>query len=266
MSSASTSNPISIDEVLNTLYQAVNTLTDRLDRLDSRLGALESKLSPSTATPKASTPARGPRAARSKSTKPKAPAPTTSSTTKTPAPTTIRSISTKDVQEKITVTLSIPDAQAGHLVGRAGTGLRQIHDISHAKLSVSPTVVSGSRVVTIRGSTREVGDATAAIGKRLARRRLRNPRSTKKKTNPASSPPVVEGTTKPPIPPSTPKAPMQVTPSGRPPLSASTLPPVEPSSGSSYAVPPPPSQASVERARETLRLAASITGRRPKGQ
>jgi hypothetical protein len=143
MSSASTSNSIPIDEVLNALYQAVNLLTDRLDRLDARLGALESKPTPSTATPSTSAPARGPRAARSKSAKSKAPAPTTSSTTKTPAPATIRTLSIQDVQEKITVTLSIPDAQAGHLVGRAGTGLRQIHDISHAKLSVSPTVVSG---------------------------------------------------------------------------------------------------------------------------
>jgi hypothetical protein len=265
MSSISTSNPIPVEEVLNALYQAVNLLTDRLDRLDSRLAALESKPTPTTATPTTSTSARGPRAARSKSTKSKASAPTTSSATKTPAPTTIRTLSTQDVQEKITVTLSIPDAQAGHLVGRAGTGLRQIHDISHAKLSVSPTVVSGSRVVTIRGSTREVGDATTAIGKRLARRRLRTPRSTKKKTNPASSPPVVEGTTKPSTSSSTPKAPMQAKPSGRPPLSTPTLPPVELSSGSLSAAQHSSSPTVVD-ASKFPRLAASMAGRRPKGQ
>jgi len=265
MSSASTSNPIPVDEVLNALYQAVNLLTDRLDRLDSRLAALESKPPPPTAAPKASTPARGPRAARSKSTKSTAPAPTKSSATKTPAPATIRTISTQDVQEKITVTLSIPDAQAGHLVGRAGTGLRQIHDISHAKLSVSPTVVSGSRVVTIRGSTREVGDATTAIGKRLARRRLRTPRSTKKKTNPASSPPVVEGTTKPPTSSSTPKAPTQAATSRQSPLPTPTLPPVEPSSRSPSAAQPPSSSMVIDATRFP-RLAASMASRRPKGQ
>ena len=264
MSSLNTGNPISVEHVLDTLYQAINRLTDRIDALETRLVAAESKPPPTTATPTTPASARGPRAARSKSAKSKAPAPTPSAT-KTPAPATIRTISTQDVQEKITVTLSIPDAQAGHLVGRAGTGLRQIHDISHAKLSVSPTIVSGSRVVTIRGSTREVGDATTAIGKRLARRRLRTPRSTKKKTDPASSPPVVVGITKAPTSSSTPKAPMQGVPSRRSPLPAPTLPPVEPSSGSSSAVPPSSSSTVIDASKHP-RLAASMAARRPKGQ
>jgi hypothetical protein len=187
--SSGLSPSITTEHVLNALYQAVNRLTDRIDALDSRLAALESKPTLSTAAPKTS--ARAPRAAKSKKTK--VPAPTTPSATKAPAPHAIRSISTQVAPEKIVVTMSIPDVQTGHVVGRAGTGLRQIHDLSHAKLSVSPTVVSGSRAVTIRGSDREVGDAIAAIGKRLARRRLRTPRSTKKKTDPASTTPVVEG-------------------------------------------------------------------------
>ncbi|KAH9479609.1 hypothetical protein JR316_0008204 [Psilocybe cubensis] len=69
--------------------------------------------------------------------------------------------------------------------GRAGTGLRQIHDISHAKISVSPIVTSGLHAVTIRGTAREVGDALSAIGKRIAHRCIRNPRSKKPKQPPA---------------------------------------------------------------------------------
>lgn len=250
MSSVTTSTPISTVDVLNALYQAVNLLTDRLDRLESRLGAVESKPPTTTATPKASTPARGPRAARSKTTKSSAPAPTTPSATKAPATTTIRAISTEVVQEKITVTLSIPDAQAGHLVGRAGTGLRQIHDISHAKLSVSPTVVSGSRVVTIRGSSREVGDATTAIGKRLARRRLRTPRSTKKKTNPTSPTPVVAGPSK------TPSSSTPI-PSKPAPSSSSTSRPTPPLQ-STASVPGPSTSSAPRPLTEREKLAAAM--------
>jgi len=178
---------------MNALYQAVNSLTDRLDRLDSRLAALESKQTSTPAAPKSSTtPAVAPKAKGSKSTKKtKEPAPTTPSATKAPAPHTIRTISTKPPPEKIVVSLSIPDVQTGHIVGRAGTGLRQIHDLSHAKLSVSPTVVSGSRAVTIRGSDREVGDAISAIGKRLARRKLRTPRSKKPEKSSATAVPII---------------------------------------------------------------------------
>ena len=259
------SSPASVEDVLSALYQAVNLLTDRLDRLDSRLGALESNPPPPpTAAPKASS-ARGPRAARSKSTKSKAPAPTTPSTTKAPATAAIRTLATQVVQEKITVTLSVPDVQTGHLVGRTETGLHQIHDISHAKLSVSPTIVAGLRVVTIRGSNREVGDAITAVGKRLARHRLRTPRLTKKKTTPTSPPPVVEEITKPSTSSSTPKAPTQVIPSSRSPLPTPTLPPVEPRSGPPSVV-PSSSSSQVIDASKFPRVAAALAGRRPKGQ
>jgi KH domain-containing protein len=257
------STPAPLQDMLDALYQAISGLSLRFDALDARIAALESKPPPPTAASKASTPARGPRAARSKSTKSKGPA-ATSAATQTPATTTIRTISTQVAQEKISVTLSIPDAQAGHVVGRAGTGLRQIHDLSHAKLSVSPTVVSGSRVVTIRGSSREVGDATAAIGKRLARRRLRTPRSTKKKTIPASTSPVVEKSTTTPSS-STTKPPMQAPPSRSANLPPPSLPSVELGSGSPSAVPTSSSSTVVDTSKYP-RLAASMAGRRPKGQ
>ena len=220
---------------MNALYQAVNSLTDRLDRLDSRLAALESKQTPPPATSKPSTtPAAAPKAKGSKSTKKtKETAPTTPSATKAPAPHSIRTISTKPPPEKILISLSIPDAQAGHVVGRAGTGLRQIHDLSHAKLSVSPTVVSGSRAITIRGSDREVGDAISAIGKRLARRKLRTPRSKKPEKSSAAAAP---------------------TPN------VSGGPSAPPSSSTSIASKPGPTSGSLARPSPTLQPVASAPG------
>lgn len=99
----------------------------------------------------------------------------------------INSLSSKASFEKTLVTISVPDDQTGHIVGRAGAGLAQIHEFSHAKISVSPpTDSSGLRTITIRGSAREAGDALIAIGKRMARRRVRKPRP---KREGSSSPP-----------------------------------------------------------------------------
>ena len=55
--------------------------------------------------------------------------------------------------EKITVSVSIPDKLARHLIGQEGTGLHQIHNISHAKMLVHPHSVSGVHVVITRGSS-----------------------------------------------------------------------------------------------------------------
>ena len=80
-------------------------------------------------------------------------------------------------EPRITATLAIPDAVAGHVIGHAGTGLHQIHDFSHAKVAVSSHVgPSASRAITIQGSPREVGDAIIAVGRRIAKRRIRPPR------------------------------------------------------------------------------------------
>ena len=43
-------------------------------------------------------------------------------------------------EPRITVTLAVLDAIAGHVIGCAGTGLRQIHDFSHAKVAMSSHV------------------------------------------------------------------------------------------------------------------------------
>src|SRR5260221_10268373 len=76
----------------------------------------------------------------------------------------------------ITATLTIPDAITSHVIGHAGTGLRQIHDFSHAKVAVSSHVgPSASHAITIRGSPRKVGDALITVGCRIAKRRIRPP-------------------------------------------------------------------------------------------
>src|SRR5258708_37757453 len=41
---------------------------------------------------------------------------------------------------RITATLTIPDAIAGHVIGHAGMGLCQIHDFSHVKVTISSHV------------------------------------------------------------------------------------------------------------------------------
>ena len=113
---------------------------DRFDRLEQRLAALESKNPLPAAKPPSASPS-APAAPKPSQAKPmnkeKAKAPT-APTTRTPAPQSIRSTTlSKVVPEKMTSTLSITDDQAGHIVGRAGSGLKQVHDISGAKVLVS---------------------------------------------------------------------------------------------------------------------------------
>ena len=127
-----------------------------------------------------------------------------------PAPQSIRTTTlSKAVQEKTTTTLSIMDDQAGHVVGRASLGLKQVHDISGTKVSVSPTVTAGFCLVTIRGTDHQVGDALTAIGKRLARRHLCSPKAAKKVKAPSSGNPTT-ATPPPPIVPIVPPTPTKV--------------------------------------------------------
>ncbi|KAJ4485306.1 hypothetical protein J3R30DRAFT_3696651 [Lentinula aciculospora] len=107
-------------------------------------------------------------------------APTPAATSSAPVKAQLRLPTTSADLEKLTIQVSVPDASAGHLVGRAGAGLQQIHNFSHARISVPPSGSSGAQLVTIRGSRREVGDALVAIGKRLAGRRVRVNRPVKK--------------------------------------------------------------------------------------
>lgn len=80
--------------------------------------------------------------------------------------------------DRFLATLVIANNLAGHVVGRGGRGLKQISDISGARLSVFSTNVSGTeeRHVSIRGTESQLGDALAVLGKRIARKRVRAPK------------------------------------------------------------------------------------------
>ncbi|KAJ4478413.1 hypothetical protein J3R30DRAFT_3404461 [Lentinula aciculospora] len=92
-------------------------------------------------------------------------APTSAATSSAPVNAQIHLPTTSADLEKLMIQILVPDASAGHLVGRAGAGLKQIHDFSCARILVPPSGSSGARLVTIWGSRREVGDALVAIGK-----------------------------------------------------------------------------------------------------
>jgi len=68
------------------------------------------------------------------------------------------------------VTVAIPDATAAHVIGRGGKGLKQLHDISGARVSAY-TLTSGprdERHVSIRGTDEQISDALVVLGKRMA--------------------------------------------------------------------------------------------------
>ena len=173
-----------------TMSKALASLTVEVSTLKSYISKLESSIhhllpaKPTVPSPSALNPTPS---IKSSSRKGQLAAPISTPIIPTPIappPINIATLSNKAAFEKTVITLSIPDDQTGHVVGRAGTGLRQIHDVSHAKVSVAPpSGSSGFRSVTIRGTAREVGDAIVAIGKRLARRRIRTPETQTQKQN-----------------------------------------------------------------------------------
>ena len=80
--------------------------------------------------------------------------------------------------DRYACTVIVPDALAGHLVGRGGRGLKQVHDISGARVSAYE-LKSGSqdeRHVSIRGTDQQIGEALVVIGKRLAHKRVHVPK------------------------------------------------------------------------------------------
>src|SRR6201999_1361879 len=263
---------MSADVVTSTVRDVVR-LQQAVEALTARLAAVEVR-PPSTAAPVAgkgrvdsTRPSRRARrreraALRRLQAPPSTPVPPTSARIATA---TVPPTLPKAALEKISVTLSVPDAVAGHVVGRAGAGLRQIHDISHAKVSVGQRQgLSTSRAVAIRGTHREVGDAISVIGKRVARRRARQPRPKKKKTGSSTK----AATTS-----ATPAAPITVRhtvdPKGKTkstsvapsipatPASVPGLLPVGSSSSSMARVPPSPQPMSVDPSRRPTSAASA---------
>ena len=188
-----------IETTLTTLADSLACIGDFVSCIDQCLTALESKPNPSTAKLPPST-APAPKKAKGCKSKKETlvyqlgghfgPNPTPS--TGVLAPIHIRTSKlgnaiTKAVQEKMALTLLVLDEQAGHVVGHARSGLKQIHDLSSTKVSVSPTVTAGFRTISIWGTDQEVGDAISAIGKWLAHCHLCTPKKKVKKEKAPSS-------------------------------------------------------------------------------
>jgi hypothetical protein len=92
-----------------------------------------------------------------------------------------------DSPDRFISTLVIADDLCGHIVGRGGRGLKQVSDISGARLTVFSMKANGreERHVSIRGTEQQLGDALVVLGKRIARKRVRAP---KKKSGDRSEP------------------------------------------------------------------------------
>ena len=85
------------------------------------------------------------------------------------------------------VTVVVPTDAAAHVVGRSGKGLKQIHNISGARVAAFQVTTSpDERHVTIRGTDEQIGEALVVLGKRLARKRVHYP-TKKKSEDPAPS-------------------------------------------------------------------------------
>ena len=98
------------------------------------------------------------------------------------------------------VTVVIPDASAQHAIGQGGKGLKQIHDISGARVNAYSVAGSNDeRHVSIRGTDLQIGDALVVLGKRIARKKVRTPKTKKPGPSKDSSQPApLLSTNKPP--------------------------------------------------------------------
>ena len=142
--------PIFCNEILDIpatmegLSDTLAHLGDLVQCLDQCLASLEKTTSSTT---KAASPSPASAASKPSKAKPtkkeKAKASTTPATGVLAPQSICVSTLSKAILEKLTVTLSIMDDQAGHVVGHAGLGLKQVHNISGTKNLVSTTVTAG---------------------------------------------------------------------------------------------------------------------------
>jgi len=70
----------------------------------------------------------------------------------------------------------------GHVVGHGGRGLKQVTDISSARVSAFTQEMDGrlERLVSIRGTDKQLSDALVVLGKQIARKRVSAPKKKKK--------------------------------------------------------------------------------------
>ena len=65
----------------------------------------------------------------------------------------------------------IPATAAGHVVGKGGKGLKQIHNISGAQVTTYKVATSpDERHLSLWGTDTQISDALNMLGKRLAQK------------------------------------------------------------------------------------------------
>jgi len=89
--------------------------------------------------------------------------------------------------DRFSASLVIAEDLMGHVVRRGGCGLKQVTDISSAWVSAFTQEVDGcsERLVSIRGTDKQIGDALVVLGKRIARKRMSAPKKKKRGTAPS---------------------------------------------------------------------------------
>jgi len=91
--------------------------------------------------------------------------------------------------DRFSASLVLADNLVGHVIGRSGRGLKQVADISSARVSIHSQEIDGhwECLVAIRGTDKQLGDALVVLGKQIAQKRVSIPK--KKKDGSASSGP-----------------------------------------------------------------------------
>src|SRR6202789_4379730 len=195
------STPTSVDLV--SVLSLLNNLASKLESIEERLTRIEDPAGPSIAATYAEKTAKKPpfcSYAEATKGKGRAKAPQAPSKAKSakkeratpkaanlPSPVPLHLAQTFPMEGKTDrhlVTVVIPDASAQHVVGQGGKGLKQIHDISGARVRAYEGGSSDERHIAIRGTDLQIGDALVVLGKRLARKKVRPPKA--KKTGPSS--------------------------------------------------------------------------------
>jgi hypothetical protein len=166
-----------------TLTATIAALNGQVSGLLSRIAALERQPRSGIAAP--STTPKGPKR-KGKAPPPQRIATVTSGTVPLTFPLAQDLPPGTSSSKRFAMTCVIPDACAGHVIGRQGRGLKQVADISGARVAAfsvkereGPSF--GQRHVTIRGTEEQIGAALGVVGKRLARQRVRTPRPAKGK-------------------------------------------------------------------------------------
>jgi len=89
--------------------------------------------------------------------------------------------------DRFSASLVLADDLVGHVVGHGRRGLKQVANISSARVSVHSQEINGhwEHLVSVPGTDKQLGDALIVLGKRIARKHVTVPK--KKKDGLASS-------------------------------------------------------------------------------